>query len=200
MWARMWRSRPAKGQKSTKGNENRRQKQKNVFQGPNLGIIAYICSTMTNLRLKMKRKTNTAYMRLITLLMCSAFCFADAWGQERFVQGHLQIMRLLHLVVPVAVPECLDSSVQQVAQFLAFFFVGSVTGELRHIGYQWVAIRGHWGRWCLGVGTQTGKLTALSAGATHRAHQHWLPRDVHAATRYCCWPPDQCETVGQRRW
>ena len=29
----------------------------------------------------MKRKTNTAYMRLITLLMCSAFCFADAWGQ-----------------------------------------------------------------------------------------------------------------------
>ena len=29
----------------------------------------------------MKRKTNTAYIRLIPLLMCSAFCFADAWGQ-----------------------------------------------------------------------------------------------------------------------
>lgn len=81
MWARMWRSRPAKGQKSADGDKNRRQRQKKAFQGPNLGIIAYICSTLTNLRLKMKRKTNTAYMRLITLLMCSAFCFADAWGQ-----------------------------------------------------------------------------------------------------------------------
>lgn len=81
MWARMWRSKPAKGQKSADGDKNRRQRQKNAFQGPNLGIIAYICSTLTNLRLKMKRKTNTAYMRLITLLMCSAFCFADACGQ-----------------------------------------------------------------------------------------------------------------------
>ena len=71
---------------------------------------------------------------------------------------HLQIVWFGHFTMPVAVPECLDPSVQQVAQFLAFFFVGSVTGELRHIGYQWVAIRGHWGRWCLGVGTQTGKL------------------------------------------
>ena len=51
-------------------------------------------------------------------------------ARERFVQVHLQIVRILYLVVPVAVPECVGVSIQQVFQVLALLIVGGIAAQV----------------------------------------------------------------------